>query len=414
MNTCNSSQYKDSEKQRLTLLVSISLIISYFLLPGPAYIATLTVIIAVVPSIKSHSVAIITIFYFSFLIASRYSGLVWDGADDLPSYFLAYDAITSGERDAVSASFFYAKHLDMGFIALTKLLNYFTAGSRFIYYFVLVYLSFFVYYVFLVRALNSRYTLFALVLFLLYFKNVHLSMHILRSSLAIPVILLSLTFFSYKKYLIFLIAGTFQASSTVLASLTLVSKESINKFSFIQKLIGLFSFVVIFVVIGQVYLFGKITHINLSIGLGNYVIILSNIVMGVAFISIANRRILSDEKGKTWVYLYGYFVLVSLLSLAFSHHTYRFSQFVLFLTPLIIAMSISIGKRFDYLQYVLALIYMAGSYYTFYYILVLNESDFYYRNSGDVFINGFDQILLFFDYVDLDVDYTKFWRSRDA
>ncbi|ENM3897658.1 EpsG family protein, partial [Vibrio cholerae] len=209
----NISNSVSLDRQRVDIVVTIALVFGFLILPGPAYIAMLTLCIVIFPSMKSHLIAFITIFYFSFLIASRYSGLIWFGSDDLPSYFLAYDAITSGERDSISASFFYAKHLDIGFIGLTKIINYLTGGNRFLYYFTLVSTSFSIYYYFLYRVLKGGYALLALILFFLYFKNIHLSMHILRSSLAIPIILLSLSFSSSKRYFVFLIAGTFQASS---------------------------------------------------------------------------------------------------------------------------------------------------------------------------------------------------------
>ena len=410
----SSSDFEAPEEQRVTVVVSILLFFSYFVLPGPAYIAFLTFVIAVIPSLKSHTISILTIFYFSFLIASRYSGDIWGGSDDLPSYFLAYDAISSGEKGAIDASFYYAKHLDIGFIGLTKLVNYISDGNRFVYYFAVVYLSLFTYYVFLCKALKGRYALFALVLFLLYFKNIHLSMHILRSSLAIPIILLALACSSYVRYVVFFLAGTVQASSTVLASLTLVSREFIDRFSLIQKITVTILTFAIFFFIGDVYLFGKITHAKLSVGLGNYPVILCNVVIGIAFIVTSNRRLMNEQGNVRWIYLYGYFILVSLLSLAFSQHTYRFSQFVLYLTPFIMALSISEGRKFDYLQYIFALIYIAGAYFTYYYIVDLNESSFYYRNSGDAFINGFSQLLLFFDYLDMDVDYYKFWRLKNG
>lgn len=408
----NISGFTTSEARKLTIVISAFLVFCYLLLPGPAYIAILTFVVVIIPSFKSHLVAILTIFYFSFLIASRYSGIVWDGSDDLPSYFLAYDAITSGEKDAISASFFYAKHLDMGFIGLTKLINYLSSGNRFIYYFTIVFGSFFVYYLFLYRALKGRYALFALLMFLLYFKNIHLSMHILRSSLVIPIILLSLTFTSHKKYILFFVAGTFQASSAVLASLILIPRGFINRFTFIQKISILLLVLVIFFVIGEVYLFGKIINARPSIGIGNYPIILANIVVAVGFIVMSNKRLLVNNESYTWAYIYGYFVFISLFSLIFSQHTYRFSQFILYLTPFIITLCVFSRRRFDYLQYVLSLLYISGSYYTYYYILNLNESDFYYRQSSDVLINGFSQLFLFFDYVVKDVGYSSFWRLK--
>ncbi|MGS0692280.1 EpsG family protein [Shewanella sp. 30m-9] len=407
----NFSGFITSEAQR-TIAVIFFLLFCYLILPGPAYIAVLAFLVVIIPNFKSHLVATLTIFYFSFLIASRYSGIVWDGSDDLPSYFLAYDAITSGERDSISASFFYAKHLDIGFIALTKLINYLSGGNRFIYYFTLVFASFFTYYLFLFRALKGRYALFALLIFLLYFKNIHLSMHILRSSLAIPLILLSLTFTSNKKYIMFFFAGTFQASTAVLAALTLIPRDFVTRFSIVQKISFITLLVVSFAVIGQVYLFGKIVHARFSIGVGNYPIILANIVVGVSFIFISHKSVIGKDDGVKWIYFYVYFILVSLLSLVFSHHTYRFSQFILYLTPFVITLSVFSRYRLDYLQYVLAILYISGSYYTYYYILNLNESDFYYLQSSDILINGVSQILLFFDYVEMDVGYSSFWRVK--
>lgn len=399
------------EKERATVIFSTALVFGFFVLPGPAYVAMLTLCIAIFPSMKSHSVAFVTIFYFSFLIVSRYSGLVWGGSDDLPSYLLAYDAITSGERDAISASFFYAKHLDIGFIGLTKIINYLSSGNRFIYYFVLVSTSFSIYYWFLLRALKGSYALLALIMFFLFFKNIHLSMHILRSSLAIPMILLSLTFYSRKRYIIFLIASTFQASSAVLSVLTLITRDILRRVTFTKKIIVFSIVAIVFFILGNLYLFGKITHVVFSFGVGNYPIILSNIIIGVIVIIASNKKLIRKDDGLKWLYLYGYFIFVSLLSLFFSQHTYRFSHFILYMTPMIISFAISSsGKRFDYLLYVLVLFYLSGSYYTYYYILELNESSFYYRSSSDVLINGFSQLFLFFDYIELDIDYSSFWR----
>ncbi|GHZ88175.1 hypothetical protein VCSRO82_2558 [Vibrio cholerae] len=409
----NISNSVSLDRQRVDIVVTIALVFGFLILPGPAYIAMLTLCIVIFPSMKSHLIAFITIFYFSFLIASRYSGLIWFGSDDLPSYFLAYDAITSGERDSISASFFYAKHLDIGFIGLTKIINYLTGGNRFLYYFTLVSTSFSIYYYFLYRVLKGGYALLALILFFLYFKNIHLSMHILRSSLAIPIILLSLSFSSSKRYFVFLIAGTFQASSSVLASFSLLTRDMMKKLSFKQKGIIFSLFLIVFFFIGHFYLFGKVTNVKLSPGFGNYPVVLANIIVGMVFIIVSNKNFLRREDGTRWLYIYGYFIFVSSLSLLFTLHTYRFSHFVLYITPLMIAFSISSGKKFDYLLYVLVLVYISGLYYTYYYILNLNESGFYYRSSSDVLINGFSQIFLFFDYVKLDVDYSSFWRIKD-
>ncbi|MCE4935497.1 EpsG family protein [Aliivibrio fischeri] len=407
---CSAKVKKNTSN--LFFLILFVLIFAFLVFPGPVYIVLLTLFLAVVPNFKSHAIAILLMFYFSFLIASRYSGLVWNGSDDLPSYFLAYDAITNRDLGAIDASFLYAKHLDFGFIWLTNLINYLSDGNRFIYYFTVVYISFSIYYLFLYRVLKGSYALFALLLFFLFFKNIHLSMHILRSSLAIPMILLSLTFTNYQKLVFFFFAATLQASSAVLAVLTLISRDFLNRFTFIHKFIIFILSAIAFFIVGELYLFGKIRHARFSIGIGNYPIILSNIIVGVGLILTSYKGILKTENGFTWIYLYGYFVFISLFSIVFSQHTYRFSQFVLYLTPLIIFYSISSNRCFDYLKYALVLLYVAASYYTYYYILNLNESDFYYRESSDVFINGFSQIRLFFDYIEFDVGYSSFWRLK--
>ncbi len=408
-NASSSFLSKEGEFRKFTFFCII-LMVSFLLLPGPLYVAILTLIVVISPRFKSHSVAFITIFYFSFLICSRYSGNVWNGSDDLPSYFLAYDAITSGSRDAVSASFFFAKHLDFGFIGFTSIVNYISGGNRFIYYFSVVFCSFTIYYIFLFRVLGGRFSLFALILFFLYFKNIHLSMHILRSSLAVPLILLSLSFVSYKRYLVYIIGGSFQASSAVLAVLTLIKRDMIKRFSFTKKLLLIIIGVIAFLSVGNIYLFGKINNANFSIGIGNYPIILVNIVIGLGVILAVNKKLFYRDNGKMWVYIYMYFLLVSLLSLLFKQHTYRFSHYVLYLTPMIIALGVSSGKKIDLFLYTLVVIYFACSYFTYYYVINLNESDFYYRSGSDVLINGVEQLQLFFKYVVLDVEYSSWWR----
>ncbi|TON98887.1 hypothetical protein, partial [Vibrio parahaemolyticus] len=92
-------------------------------------------------------------------------------------------------------------------------------------------------------------------------------------------------------------AGTFQASSAVLASFSLLTREMIKKLSFKQKSVLFSLAALVFFSIGHFYLFGKITNAKLSPGLGNYPIILSNIMIGMVFIIASNKKFLRRGDG---------------------------------------------------------------------------------------------------------------------
>jgi hypothetical protein len=394
--------------------------LGFLILPSPVFVLVLLLYCIVDNKFDSPFLAFLVIFYFSFLISSRFSGGVWSGSDDMPSYFLAYDAMTSG-KDALWSAQKYTKHLDYLFIVHTKVINYFSDGHRFVYYFSTVFLSFTIFYGFSRRVLSSGGALLALLLFLTYFKNIHLSMHLLRSSLAISMILYAMTFDGFKRYSLYAASFFTQGSTFLLMLPVLLLKNRLFYSSFDAALnikilmpLLLIPLAVAYFIMPDFYVFNKLRFIEYNFGFGNYYIILANVIFVFLLFSISIGRSWSySYKWTGWMNVYIVFVLISLFGLIFNHHAYRFGQQVLYLSPILVVIFLHGFERDIYLKTMIVIIYSVLSYCTYFYVIDLNESSFYYLSKDSIFVNGIDQINSFRLYLEHDVSYDDSWRAID-
>jgi len=394
--------------------------LSYFFVPAPAFVFFLLLYCVLDKKFDSAVLALIVIFYFSFLISSRFSGAIWNGSDDVPSYFLAYDAISSG-KNAVWSAVHYTHHLDYLFIFYTKVVNYFSDGHRFIYYFLTVFLNFTMFYCFSRRVLTSGGALLVLLLFLTYFKNIHLSMHLLRSSLAISVVLYAMTFESSKRYAMYLISFLIQGSTVLLMLPILLLKDrlfneklhnALNiKFLIPTFLIPVLLIPIVYILFPDGYIFNKLKYIEVRLGLVNYHIIMANIAFVSLLFFLSGWSVRNNRyRGMGWMNVYAILVLISFLGLVFNQHVYRFGQQVLYLSPILIVLILHSFERNLYFKTMIVCLYSIANYFTYIYVIYLNESDFYYLTSGSILDNGLVQINFFYEYLQNDVSYDSSWR----
>lgn len=400
--------------------VVIFFVLSYLFISAPVFVFCLLLYCVLDKKFDSLVLASIVIFYFSFLISSRFSGAIWNGSDDVPSYLLAYDAISSG-KNAVWAAQYHTRHLDYLFIFYTKVVNYFSGGHRFIYYFLTVYLTFTIFYCFSRRVFTSGGALLALLLFLTYFKNIHLSMHLLRSSLAISIVLYAMTFESSKKYVMYLMSFLIQGSTVLLILPILLLKDrlfnkklhiALNiKFTIPTFLILALLIFTAYMLFPDGYIFNKLKYIEIRLGLVNYHIIIVNVAFVFLLFFLSGSSLLTYKyRWMGWMNVYVVLVLISFLGLIFNQHVYRFGQQVLYLSPILMVLIFHGFKRDLYVKTIVFCLYSIASYLTYLYVIDLNESDFYYLTSGSTSDNGLVQINYFYEYLRNDISYDDSWR----
>jgi len=157
-------------------------------------------------------------FSFAFLISSRYVGLLWGGSDDMPSYFLAY-LNYDDFKWIFQTSIKYAKHGDFVFGFYSWFVGVVTNHHLFIYYFVTVFITLMFIWLFLKRT-QAPQILLCFLFIVIFFKYFQFQWHLIRSCMAVPVLLLGLSYSGHhqkKGALRFLFDGLIHFSTFALA-----------------------------------------------------------------------------------------------------------------------------------------------------------------------------------------------------
>ncbi len=137
MNADDSLAFASQQQQINTkLLITGSLLLaSWLFLPFLAWVAGVFVYAFAVQKNKFDSaIVFFVVFSLSVLIASRHIGYLWGGADDMPSYLMAYERYTSFSS-MLPTSLLYAKHADFLFALYSWVVATLTNNHSFLYYF---------------------------------------------------------------------------------------------------------------------------------------------------------------------------------------------------------------------------------------------------------------------------------------
>lgn len=394
-------------------LSSVVVVLSFMILPLYLWLAFLSFI-----SCFSSNNKIVwpLIFALSFLISSRYVGLLWGGSDDMASYFLAYENY-KGLDSIVPVTLKYAKNLDFLFAFYTYLVNQISDAHKFIYYFSTVFISLLLYALFLSKYTNGKYVLFGLLLYMLFFKTFQLQWNVIRSSMAIPILFLGISYSlhgKFKKGLFIYVIGALVHGSTALLLLPLfvVGKRlsqpiSVKRFLKLVLLgAGAFVFVLAALYFKGSYLWYKIITQQVELNV-------ANIVIFVIALSISLPAVFSKDHVELSNIL-KYIIIIALAGFIFGKNFYRFAHPFLAFAPVAFIVYISSSKNYG-VSAIYKFAYVSFCYFGFLYVLFLNQSQFYYLNGNNGFpgnYNGFQQVSLFLDYIERDIDYYNGYRLQ--
>ncbi|WP_219013028.1 EpsG family protein [Shewanella algae] len=409
------SKSSANEKVYANYIFSSVVFISYLCLPFYFWILLFALSSIFLKNEKFFSV-LVFIFSFSFLISSRYVGELWNGSDDMASYFLMYDNFSSFSS-VIPISVRYAKNADLLFAYFSYYISVISDGNKFLYYFVIVFISLLSYYFFCRKHLSPALALLALVLYLLFFKSFQMQWNILRSCLALPVLLMGIYYASHNNKvlgcIVFFFGALFHASTAVmLLPLLVVSKYLRNELSLstfkrilsYAVVLGSLLFFVIYMSGG--YVLNKIVTQQISVNFSNVALYVIPLVVFVLFFWKSKNHYLNNVAI--------YFLAVGALGFLFGKNFYRFIHPLLLFMPIII-----VGLAFSFSQkanerFLVIAFYLVMCFSTFLYVIYINESKFYHKKEGVEFVGdvtGVEQVALFFEYLETDVEYYDGYRK---
>ncbi|MBY6063738.1 EpsG family protein [Pseudidiomarina sediminum] len=401
--------------QKTQLLSVLLLLLGYVVLPLFAWVP-LVALVAGIMRIQSKVLATLVVFAFAMLIASRHLGYLYGKSDDLPSYLLAYEAYSSF-LSVLPLTVLYAKNGDVGFAYLSYAIQGLTDTHLFLYFFSIVALSLWAYLRFAKAYAGAHWALFCLLCYLMFFKTFQIQWMIIRSCLALPILLLSLHYVAHdqrkKGILLYLVGFSLHGATAILFFPALLYGRALKEpldFARLAKYAGYL--LIAGIVVGGVlmalgsYVIAKVMSQDLGFNAENAVVYIVPLVLGVLVMLQCENRFLKN------VILY--FLLIGAFGFVFGKNFYRFVHPLLFLLPIMVVyLSEALIKRHR-LAHLIRPAYVVLCYLSFTYVMQLDEPNFYYKDPLIVpeNVTGAEQVQLFDQYVEEDVIYYKGWRTR--
>lgn len=366
----------------------------------------------------------LVVFSFSFLISSRYIGLLWDGVDDMPSYFLAY--LNYDEFKWIfQTSIKFAHHGDFLFGFYSWFIAQISDHDLFVYYFTTVFITYLFMWAFLKKVAAPKLVL-CFLFTAMFFKYFQFQWHLIRSCMAVPLLLLGLVYLgenTKKGAGIFLIGGLVHFSTFALTLPLILIGKRLEKNWGIKGLL-IFSLVLI----------GSVTVLIFSAGLlssfsGIYVIskIVSRLHIEPGFamfpfwlffflVFVFTLPAYLKSSDSNYIKLFNisfYFLIIGAISLIVAgKELYRFIMpLFLIYSPLIFKTVKYYRQRFV-INFVLVALFCIHL-LSFTYVLWLNESDFFYLVSDKhpITQSGWNYLTGFFSYLADDIDFYSGYRQ---
>lgn len=401
--------------QRVRVSSTLLMIIGYFFLPLFAWTAFVAVLTAIM-KIESRFLLFLCIFCFSMLIASRHIGYLYDKSDDLPSYFLAYEAY-GNFLSVIPLTVLYARNGDIGFAYLSYFIKAVTDEHLFLYFFSILFLSLAAYSKFAKKFVGVGNVIFCLLVYLMFFKAFQMQWMIIRSCLAIPFLLLSLHYVGHRQkskgYMLFLLGFLMHGATAVLFFPALLYGENLSDKLDLRKLFRYIGYGIVFgvtvtiiLVLSNSYVITKILSQDIALNLDNAIVYIVPLIIGLLTLLQCRNHFLKN--------VIVYFLFIGAIGFMFGKNFYRFVHPLLFLLPIMIVYLAEELREKTVLAELIRPGYALLCYLSFLYVMQLDEPNFYYKQDliEPVNVSGYQQAILFDKYVTEDIIYYKGWRER--
>ncbi|TMO67081.1 hypothetical protein CWC18_01350 [Pseudoalteromonas aurantia] len=422
------SEFKCSYKLLFSMrLVFILLLFSWLFLPVLLWLSL--VVIYANTSTEDNgngALGLLVMFSLSMLVASRYVGFLWGGADDMPTYFMAYERYNSFSSMMVT-SLLYGKHADFLFSFLSWVIAMLSEQHLFIYYFLCIFLSYMFIWKFC-KVVGTPYPLLCFLLIVLFYKLFQAQWHLIRAAIAIPILLCGI--WKAKEnfkvgLLVFIIGALFHFSTFILLlPLFLFNNKLSNRFSFIQFsqsliafIVGLFLFILfVFLLSGFVdnYMINKVlTRLVIEPNFSK----LPSLVFFI-FVSIFSigAYIRDGNESQRMLFNIGlYFNVIGCLAIFFigeELHRIILPMYIIYAPLLIMSLGVFSPSSvpFMFLLTIKSFVLLSFSY-----VIYINESEFFYKLDSKrhpIELKGIDYLSSFKKYFSEDIEYYNGYRNK--
>ncbi|WP_170170101.1 EpsG family protein [Malaciobacter pacificus] len=366
------------------------------------------------------------LFIITFLVSSRYVGLLWDGSDDMASYFLAYEHYTTFET-VPAISLFYAKNVDILFAYYSYFLKVWNF-NLFQYYFSTILITFIIMYFSYRKILTLKEAIFSVVFYILYIKSFQLQWHILRSSVALPILFMAIYYRSIdetiakKSLLIYVIGATIHMSSALLLLPLFIFAKNlrthINFIKYIKIILKiLFVSIILFLILTLTdnYVVNKITG---SFDTRSFFQINSNIIYLILPLFLMVTYVIVFKKLNLTNYFIYNIILYNLLLIIVGvviagGEIFRIVQFTLFLQPIVFLMILQNIKNLS-IKIIFSIPIILSLYLGHLYIVNLNQSKFFYKsNQAPINLTVYQTFPLLIEYLENDIQYFNGYRYKE-
>lgn len=362
----------------------------------------------------------------SILIASRYIGYLWDGSDDMPSYLMAYDRYDE-LSGMLSVSLLYAKHGDALFGFYSWAVAWFTDNDIFIYYFLSVLITYGLIWKFC-KLVDGPSPLLCFLLIILFYKFFQFQWHLIRTCMAVPILLMGVWYAQKNKKhgsLIFILGGLVHFSTFILLlPLLIFSKHLTRRWSASQLIVIFLGFILVALVgvvsikvLGSVvnnYMVNKIlTRLVFEPNFSKLPLLLFFVVISV--IALPGYLKTNNTAYFKLFNMVSYLILLSSVALFFigeELHRLILPLYLLYAPLLLLALQYIKPKS---ITGVFLFLLMGFHIAAFSYVVLINESKFFYK--GDKHIHplerrGFDYLVMFKHYWNTEVIYYDGYRNK--
>jgi hypothetical protein len=370
--------------------------------------------------------AIIISLLLSILIASRYIGYLWNGSDDMPSYLMAYERYDD-IWTMLSVSLIYAKHGDVLFSLYSWGVACLSNNDIYTYYFLSVFITYGLIWRFC-KEIDGPSPLICFLLIILFYKFFQFQWHLIRTCMAVPILLMGIWFAQKHKKkgaLIFILGGLIHFSTFVLLLPLLIFSKHLTRRWTLSQLIVMFIGFILLAVIGVVAI--KI----LSTVINNYMInkILTRLVfepnfsklplllffIAINLIAIPGYLKTSNIKYLKLFNIMSYLTLLSFIALFFigeELHRLILPLYLLYAPLLLFALEYLKPKFISGFSLFLLIGFHVAA---FSYVIFINESQFFYKGDKHrhpLENSGYDYLVMFKRYWNTDVIYYDGYRNK--
>lgn len=429
MNADDSLGFAEQQQQVNTklLITGCLLLAGWLFLPFLAWVAGVFIYAFAVQKTKLDSaIVFFVVFSLSVLIASRHIGYLWGGADDMPSYLMAYERYSSFSS-MLPTSLLYAKHADFLFALYSWVVASLTNNHSFLYYFITLAVTYLLIWKFC-KLVDNPSPLLCFLMIVFFYKFFQSQWHLIRACMAVPILLYGIWYSQTNKkhgIAIFFLGSLMHFSTSFLLLPLLIFSKHLNRRWNIEQLILL--------ILGFVFsaIFGVLAIKGVGSVINHYMInkILTRLVFEPSFSKLPSLLFFIfvtiialpgyiKTTSPTYIRLFNmmsFLTLLSFIALFFigdELHRILLPLYLLYAPLMLLAFQYITPKLItgSFLFLVIAF-HMAA----FSYVLLINESNFFYQDEihrHPIENKGLDYFLTFKHYSETDITYYDGYRNK--